>query len=175
VLFGSIFGATVGGVVGRVVQHAAAPVSPHDHAFVYEDALRRGRWLLIVQTPDTEQMKAVLRVFDRFETESFDNARESWWRNLREIEMRDYETTNHGFARSETVYRKGFEAALAADLRGHSYAEAFSTLQERYPDAYDAEPFARGYQRGQAYFKALLERYQENLPPPDPLDPHSPA
>src|SRR5215831_6331755 len=41
VMLSSIFGATIGGVVGRAVQQSAAPEFPHDYAFIYEDALRR--------------------------------------------------------------------------------------------------------------------------------------
>lgn len=171
----SMLGATVGGVVGHVTQQAAASALPHDYAFVYEDALRRGRWLLMVQAPDEHEMKAAQRVLDRFATESLDDEREAWWRNLRESEMQTHEAPTHEFIRIETMYRKGFEAALAADLRGHSYTEALPVLQERYPDTYDAEPFAQGYQRGQAYFEALLKRYQEKLPPPQPSDSSSPA
>lgn len=164
----SVLGATVGGVVGHMTQQAAASALPHDYAFVYEDALRRGRWLLMVYTPEERQMKTALHVFERFETESLDDAREAWWRNLRESERQAHGTPTHEFTQIETAYRKGFEAALAADLRGHSYTEALPTLQERYPDTYDAQPFAQGYQRGQAYFAALLERYQEKLPPRPP-------
>ncbi|MGE0683601.1 MAG: hypothetical protein AB7P69_22225 [Candidatus Binatia bacterium] len=164
----SILGATVGGVVGHVAQQAVASSLPHDYAFVYEDALRRGRWLLIVQAPDEHQMKIAFRVLDHSETESFDEAREAWWRNLRESEMQSYKAPPHEFTQVEPIYRKGFEAALAADLRGHSYTEALPTLQDRYPNTYDAESFAQGYQRGQAYFEALLARYQERLPPPSP-------
>ena len=162
----SVFGAAVGGVAGHAVQHAAPHPHPHNYAFVYEDALRRGRWLLIVHTPEEQQLKAALSVLDRFEAESFTEAREAWWRNLRESEMQSYEASPDEFARVEPVYREGFEAALAPDLRGRSYTEAFSTLQKRYPDIHDKETFAHGYQRGQTYFAALLERYQEQLPPP---------
>lgn len=161
----SMLGATVGGVVGHVTQQAAAPALPHDYAFVYEDALRRGRWLLIIHSPDEHQIKAALPLLDRLDTESFEDAREMWWRQLRENELQHYEGSSDEFIQTEAVYRKGFEAALAADIRGHSYTEVLPTLQKRYPDTYETEPFAQGYQRGHTYFTALLERYQEKVPP----------
>ena len=160
----SVLGATVGGAAGYAVQHAATQPFPHDHAFVYEDALRRGRWLLIVQAADEHQLKTTLRILDFTDTESFDNARETWWRFLRTTEAQEAKASSQEFTNIEPLYREGFEAALAPDLRGHSHAEAFSTLQERYPESYNAEPFIQGYQRGQVYFAALLERYYEKQP-----------
>jgi hypothetical protein len=49
----------------------------------------------------------------------------------------------------------GFEAALLPANRDKSYDQARDDLRSRYPRMYDRDPCWHGYERGEAYRRAL--------------------
>ena len=64
-------------------------------------------------------------------------------------------TTPHAGSEQEQLFRRGFEAALAPDLRGKPLQDAANLLQERFPRVYKEEAFERGYLRAQNYYLTL--------------------
>ncbi|HEY9401153.1 MAG TPA: hypothetical protein VIQ24_00570, partial [Pyrinomonadaceae bacterium] len=153
-------GAAAGMAAGGALEDNIAHGLPHDELFVYEDALRQGRTVVIAQLQDDGQVYDVRAALDAAGAESVDAARESWWIGLRDAEDEDYTGQGRDFKSDEPIYRRGFEAALHPQLRGASYAESAEHLRERYSDAYEHDAFRRGYERGRSYHETLRERYK---------------
>ncbi|HUQ31568.1 MAG TPA: hypothetical protein VM095_05575 [Pyrinomonadaceae bacterium] len=157
-LFG-IGGAAAGAAAGSAME-ASVEGLPHDELYVYEDALRQGRSVIICMTDDEAQAEGARNILAQGGAESIDAARESWWLGLRDAEEAEYTGQGKDFKGDEFVYRRGFEAAQHPSLRGRSLDEAADSLRERYSDAYEAEPFRRGYERGRTYQQSLREKYK---------------
>lgn len=153
-------GATIGAATGGAVEEEIAPELPHDELFVYEDALRQGKSVVIGTTDDETQTEAGRTVLTQSGAESIDAARESWWVGMRDAEAEEYTGQGKDFSADEPVYRRGFEAALHPRSRGKSYDESAETLRRRYADDYSHEAFRRGYERGQSYHQGLQEKYK---------------
>lgn len=153
-------GATLGAATGGAVEDEIAPELPHDELFIYEDALRQGKSVVIGVTDDETQVEAGRTVLAQAGAESLDAARESWWVGLRDAEQEEYTGQGNDFESDEASYRRGFEAALHPRARGKSFDESTESLPERYKDDFDNEAFRRGYERGQAYHQSLREKYQ---------------
>ncbi|HEX8493206.1 MAG TPA: hypothetical protein VF658_10230 [Pyrinomonadaceae bacterium] len=152
-------GATIGAATGGAVEEEIAPELPHDELFVYEDALRQGKSVVIGVTDDETQTEAGRTVLAQAGAESLDAARESWWVGMRDAEEEEYTEQGKDFKEDETFYRRGFEASLHPRARGKSFDEASENLRQRYTTDYDHEAFRRGYERGQAYQKSLREKH----------------
>jgi outer membrane lipoprotein SlyB len=153
-------GAVAGAAAGSKLEESIEGL-PHDELFVYEDALRQGKSVVIVVTDDDAQLEAARGVVAAQPgVESIDAARESWWIGLRDAEEEEYKGQGGDFKKDESVYRRGFEAAQHPHLRGKTYDEVMERLRERYSDAYEAESFRRGYERGQNYQRSLQEKYK---------------
>ena len=155
-----LVGTAAGAAAGGALEQSFATGLPQDELFVYADALRQGRTVVIVLTDDTAPEETVQDVLQQAGAESLDAAREQWWVGLRDAEEAAYDAPDGEFSRIESTYRAGFEAALRPQLRGRSYEEARAYLLEHYSDVYLEEPFRRGYERGQAHQQGLLERHK---------------
>ena len=59
---------------------------PEDEIFVYEDALRKGRSVVIALTDDSRSTAEIREILSRNRAESIDAAREQWWIGLRSAE-----------------------------------------------------------------------------------------
>lgn len=153
---GALLGAVGGALVGGAVEDTLDTGLPQDELFVYEDALRQGRTVVLALADDDDQAETARSVLAQAGAESVDAAREKWWVGLRDAEEEEYTTPNGAFRQDEPTYRRGFEAALHRDTRGKSYEEAAPALRQRYPDLYKETAFRRGYERGQAYHQRLL-------------------
>lgn len=153
-------GAATGMAAGGALEDSVATGLPHDELFVYEDALRRGRTVLIITTDDEEGAEAARNILAQSGAESIDAARESWWVGLRDAESEGYSAGGGDFKVDEPAYRRGFEAALHPKARGLTYDEDASRLRECHGEACDEPSFKRGYERGQNHHRALLEKYQ---------------
>jgi len=159
-LVGLLGGALVGATVGGALESALSDSLPKDEIFVYEDALRQGRTVLIVATEDASQAEAARVALTQAGAESLDAARDAWWVGLRDAEAETYTAQDWDFAKDEDVYRRGFEAALRADIAGKSYTDVVGYLQVHYPEVYSSAAFQRGYARGQAYYEEWLAKRQ---------------
>ncbi len=157
-LFG-VGGAAAGAAAGSKLEESVEGL-PHDELYVYEDALRQGRSVVIALIDDGAQDEGARSVLAQAGAESIDAARESWWVGLRDAEEEEYTGQGMDFKQNEAVYRRGFEAAQHPQHRGKSYDEMTERLRERYSDSYEAESFRRGYERGQDYQRSLREKYK---------------
>lgn len=154
---GALLGAIGGGAIGGEAEKKVFASLPEEEFFVYEDALRRGRSVVIARIDD-EMAEAARGAFDDAGAESVDRAREMWWIGLRDVEREHYEVDGRKFEEDEPYFRYGFEAALLPSCRDKSYDECLEDLEKGYPEMYNREPFQLGYERGQAYRRALQKR-----------------
>ncbi len=153
-LAGAVLGA-LGMVTGGTIENYMAQGLPGDELLVYEDALRRGRSVVVVIPENNEQEKIVRGVFERAGAETLDRAREMWWLGLRDAEKERYQAGGDNFGDDERYFRAGFEAALHSKNRGKSYQEAHRELGDAKPRLHESGPFRRGYERGTEYLNAV--------------------
>jgi outer membrane lipoprotein SlyB len=144
----AIFGAG-GAAVGHALEENLTEGLSRDELFVYEDALRRGKVVVLVQARDDQEAELVRTTLASAGAESVDAAREAWWVGLRDDEARAYDRGD--FARDEPTYRRGFEAALLPFVRGRGYDQALADLGRMYPDVCQDDAFRCGFERGQAW------------------------
>jgi hypothetical protein len=147
-----IGGAVGGAAAGGSLENALTEGLPKDEIFVYEDALKQGRTVLIAFADDDKQAAAAREIFESNGAESVDEAREQWWVGMRDAEKEHYVQAGGDFLQVEQEYRSGFEAALLPHTRGSSYDEMSGHLKILYPDIYRKDAFRRGYERGQRYY-----------------------
>jgi len=143
-----------GAAIGGALEDKLSEGLPKDEIFVYEDALRHGRTVVIALVHDdalAEQARLALLAAG---ASSVDAAREQWWIGLSDVDKAGYAPDE------EQTYRRGFEAALHRDTRGRSFEDARDLLARRYSDAVRSAAFRRGYEAGQAYHRRFAE------PPP---------
>jgi hypothetical protein len=146
-------------MAGGALEDATTEGLPEDELFVYEDALRRGRSVVMAFPNDQAAAASAVRgIFKKNNAETVDAAREQWWIGLRSAEKEHYSATGRNFSQDEKFYRLGFEAALRVSSRYREYDQILSemtseleALQDRYPNVNVEEPFRRGYDRGRHY------------------------
>jgi hypothetical protein len=153
-------GAMAGIQAGDALETALTNGLPHDELFVYEDALRQGRSVVLVSVEDDETAERVRTVLAQAGAESIDAARESWWVGLKDAEQSDYERNGGNFKQDEISYRRGFEAAMHARMRGQSFDQVAAELREQHQGTSAERPFRAGFERGQAYLKSAGEKYK---------------
>lgn len=146
-------GAATGSAVGEALEEGLEVGLPHDELYIYEDALRKGRTVVIAFAGDEEQAERSRTAMSQSGAESIDSAREDWWLGLRDAEEELYQGSD--FKSDEVSYRRGFEAALNRKFRGRAYHETTSELEAYHEGASSDEAFQRGYDRGLAYQKGL--------------------
>jgi len=148
-------GVAAGVAAGHALETSLADGLPKDELFLYEDALRQGRSVLIVWTDPGRGIEAA-EMMGLAGAESLDEARERWWVGLRSAEEEHYRSNGRDFSQDEECYRLGFEAALHADLRGKSYNEAFQQIREQYGSECKETAFQLGFERGLTYHRSHL-------------------
>ena len=148
------FGAVGGATVGAALENDVFQGLPEDELFVYEDALRKGRTVVVVMTEDDE-VDAVRGTLELGGAESVDRAREMWWLGLREVEKERYTAGGANFEKDEHAFRGGFEAALQLRNRNRSYADCYQEPAERDARVDESEAFRRGYERGLQYLEVF--------------------
>jgi hypothetical protein len=89
---GALLGAIVGGTVGEAVENSIFAPLPEEELFVYEDALRHGRTVVLATPRDESLTEAARSALDHAGAESVDRAREMWWIGLRDVEKEHYES-----------------------------------------------------------------------------------
>jgi hypothetical protein len=162
VIAGGLLGAAILGAGGTVTGMAAGEALeeelvtglPHDELYLYEDALRKGRSVVIAFLDEDGAIYAAQGALVTAGAESIDEARENWWIGLRDAEAAQYGTTGRDFQRDEASYRRGFEAALK------SRAGTVESAAKLSPDDESDEAYRRGYERGRSYQKSLREKYK---------------
>ena len=170
-------GGTAAGLkVGDMIDDRLDEGLPVDELYVYEDALRRGRSVVIALANEDEEAEQARAILTQAGAETVDAARDQWWIGLRSAEeeayvadqaTRDLSATNSdgieedvdpterlGWNGEESAYRAGFESALLGVTHGRSYDEMKEFLGRRHPQLYLRPAFRRGYERGQEYDRA---------------------
>lgn len=163
----AIFGAggTAGGMaIGESLEGNLTEGVAADELFLYEDALRQSRSVVIVFSDNDTEADTSRKIMQEAGAESIDAARERWWIGLRDAEKEHYSTKDQDFSNNEAKYRTGFEAAVHRDARGKRYEDMSQHLAERYPDIHSEEAFRRGYERGQAYHRNLTAKHKTSQP-----------
>jgi hypothetical protein len=161
-LFGT-GGAVGGAALGELVESALDEGLPKDELYIYEDALKQGRSVVVFHSRDQLTIDTARRVMAEAGVEDLDVARENWWIGLRAAEEQHYTPAWGDFAVDEPCYRTGFEAAQRRALRGRTYSSALSLLQKHYPIAVCNHPaFRRGFERGQAHREKLAGEISKN-------------
>jgi hypothetical protein len=157
-------GASVGAVVGGKSENFMTRGLPEDELFVYEDALRKGRSVVIAMAADEPEATRFRELLKMEEAESIDAAREQWWIGLRSAEEEHYQSQGQHFGNDEEFYRMGFESALHARTRCKEYDQvlgemdsAIEDVERKFPGANAGEPFRRGYERGRDYYQRLCD------------------
>jgi hypothetical protein len=153
-------GAATGMAAGGALEDSMAEGLPHDELFVYEDALRRGRSVVLVVADDEAGEGIARDLFKEVGAESVDAARETWWVGLRDGEEAEYTTDGGDFGADEPIFRRGFEASLHPRARGRAYGEDAERLRECYGAECEGPAFRHGYERGRRYERDLLERHK---------------
>jgi hypothetical protein len=157
-------GATVGSAAGGRLENSMTEGLPEDEIFVYEDALRKGRSVIVAQVNDEAEASRFCELLRIEGAETVDAAREEWWIGLRSAEQEHYSAHGRKFGDDEVFYRLGFEAALHARTRCKEYDQTLGEMDARieevekqYPGREVAEPFSRGYERGRDYYQHLCD------------------
>lgn len=151
-------GATIGAAAGDEVENSTTEGLPEDEIFVYEDALRQGRSVVVLLAGDKQQASLLRELLKMQGAESIDAAREQWWIGLRSAEASHYSGKN--FAEDEEYFRRGFESALHARTRCMQFDQvsaamdaALEDVQREHPGKDVEAAFTRGYQRGREYYQ----------------------
>jgi hypothetical protein len=110
-------GGTAGAIAGEALESGLTEGLPEDELFVYEDALRKGRTVVLAFSDDEATAESARHVIASQGAESVDAARQEWWMGLRSVEQEHYSRLGRGFKQDEKFYRLGFEAALRARTR----------------------------------------------------------
>lgn len=157
-------GATVGATAGGKIENSFSQGLPEDEIFVYEDALRKGRSVVVGLAEDDRTAQVLRELLKNEGAESVDAAREQWWLGLRNAEASRYPASGRNFSEDEQFYRMGFEAALHARTRCMEFDQvsaemdaALEDVQQRYPGKDVEEAFTRGYQRGREHYQKLCD------------------
>ncbi len=150
-------GAATGLVVGESLEEALGEGLPHEDLYVFEEALRRGRSVVIAYAEEGDQSDRARDVMRRLGAEDIDAVRENWWRERKDEERRYYEANGRDFAHDELSYRRGFQSALHPKRRGKSFAEAEQELQTAYEESEVDSAFRHGYERGRSYQEKVGE------------------
>jgi hypothetical protein len=157
-------GASIGAVAGGKLENAMTEGLPEDELFVYGDALRQGRSVLIALVEDEAEASRVRDLLKAEGAEAIDAAREKWWIGLRSAEQEHYSTFGKNLTEDEKFYRMGFESALHARTRCKEYDQVLAEmkveiedLERQNPGAQVEEPYRRGYERGRDYYQRLCD------------------
>ena len=140
--------------VGDTVEEQLGEGIPHEDVFLYEDALRHGRSILIAHVDDDRADQAREIVEDSGASD-IETLREQWWAELRDDE--GYYHTGDRDDRDEATYRRGFQAALHPQRRGEVYTDVADSLRSEYGTELDTS-FREGYERGLAYHDRFREK-----------------
>ena len=158
-------GAGIGAVAGGKLENSMTTGLPEDELFVYEDALRQGRSVVIAMVDDEAEASKYRELLNAEGAESVDAAREQWWTGLRDAESEHYQPHGEKAGDNEKYYRLGFESALHARTRCKEYDQvmgemnaAIRDLERGNPGVDVATPFTRGYERGRDYYQELCNK-----------------
>jgi len=145
-----LLGAAAGGAVGGQLDDTLSHGLPTDELYVYRDALRKGRSIVIAMVEDDAQATQVRQLLADMGAESVDAARDEWWIGLRDAEEAAYTRQGGDFGKDEALYRLGFDAAFRLHTGAPPFDGARPILRDRHGPVTDEPAFRAGYERGRA-------------------------
>src|ERR1051325_3620490 len=154
-------GAAAGAFAGEALEGGIADGLPRDELYVYEDALRRGRSVLLAFADDNQIAEQARQALRSAGAESVDAAREEWWIGLRDAEAEHYTKRGGNFNVDEARYRLGFEAALHPDCHGRRCEDMMGHLKKKYGEHSGHAAFREGYGRGQHYLISVAKTHED--------------
>lgn len=152
-----VVGATAGAAVGDTVEEQLGEGVPHEDIYLYEDALRHGRSVIIAYTETDDESDKAEDILTGFGAMDLDELRENWWDEIREGERAYYHHDGQDFDRDEESYRRGYEAALHPQRRGKAYTDVEHDLRTSYEGTELDTAFRSGYERGLAHHSRVSE------------------
>jgi hypothetical protein len=159
-------GGVAGWKAGKALDQALGEGLPVDELYVYEDALRQGRSVVIVTLANGEEKRSdeVAGIFEDLDAEGVDAARERWWQGLRESGKLEYDAPTEGASDGhELAFRTGFQAALSPRFRGREFPEARPELETWHGAQAGRDAFRHGYEQGQTHWRRSREQ-ESGLP-----------
>lgn len=151
-LAGALAGAALGSAAGKAADNKM-DVPKHDLYF-YEDALRRGHTVVIIETRGETQQTQVRNILEHEGGRSVESLRREWWQSVRDSEREYARQRGYDFPSDEVNYRAGFEGALHPETRGHDYEQVTAYLETCYPEPCRTEVFRVGFDRGRQYLQS---------------------
>ena len=153
-----VVGAAAGSAVGDQVEEELGEGVPHEDLFVYEDALRDGRSIVIAHVSDDQKDRAQ-EIIKEGGAQDIETLRNRWWDELKDDERAYYlDKGGRNFERDEPSYRRGFQASLHPRRRGKIYRDVEDELRTTYSNVGLDTGFREGYERGLAYQSKFGER-----------------
>ncbi len=147
-----LIGTALGSAAGAAIHRHTHGV-PNEDLYFYEEAVRDGKAVVIVETRDSTQETQARNLLERAGGRPVLATRREWWYSLRDRE-RDYlRSRGQDLGPVEADYRCGFEAALHPTTRGRDYDEVVAYVETCYPGPCRTAAFRVGYDRGQNYFR----------------------
>jgi hypothetical protein len=156
-LLGTV-GAAAGSAVGDSVEDELGEGIPHEDVYLFEDALRHGRAIVISYADEGEQADKAAAALNDAGSENLEVLRENWWQEVREGERTHYQQAGRDFDQDEASYRRGYQAALHPSRRGKAYSDVEDELRTAYANTVLDRPFQDGYERGSAHHKRVETR-----------------
>jgi hypothetical protein len=141
VIGAALFGAG-GAAVGTALETTLSQGVPRDDLFIYEDAIRQGRSVVVALVDDEASAARARDALTAAGGVDVDEARDEWWLGLREEDRGVFASEE------ETAYRRGFETAVRGVVRE--------------PDGAADPAFRRGWERGRAYRDADATRLRKS-------------
>ena len=90
-------GARVGAAAGGALENSLTEGLPEDEIFVYEDAMRKGRSVVIALAENAHAAEPLRALLISEGAETVDAARHQWWIGLRSAEREHYSTSGGDF------------------------------------------------------------------------------
>lgn len=143
--------AVAGGTVGAQLDDTLSKGLPADELYVYRQALRRGRTIMVATVEDEAQARRVRELMAHLGAESIDVAREKWWIGLRDAEEAEYTRGGGDFRKDEPLYRMGFDAAFGLPREAPPFDDARPILRDRHGPETEEPAFRAGYERGRVH------------------------
>ncbi|HTT63865.1 MAG TPA: hypothetical protein VMG35_18560 [Bryobacteraceae bacterium] len=150
-----VAGVAGGSLAGKRIGSKTFEGLPVDEFFVYKDALRQSRWIVLCLAEKPGSADEARRVLEREGAESMDAARAMWWLGLVDSALLHYRAPVPRIVVRKDPFRKGYEAALNPEFRGKPWDQVVYLLAERYGNWYD-DQFRRGFDGGQQHYQALV-------------------
>src|SRR6185369_12564585 len=90
-------GATIGASAGANLEDSGTDGLPQDEIFVYEDALRKGRSVVVAGVAEDSSASLLRDLLKAEGAEAIDAARDQWWIGLRSSEEERYTKSGRNF------------------------------------------------------------------------------